>query len=186
MTAPAGHNSKLTDDQRASLYGHLCREERDQLAVKAGAEAKRTENFKRAKEWGFTKEEITFREKARRAGEGSSIVKKHALHKLILIKLGFIHDDRGGDLLSDRVDRLQLHNRRGYDDGLCGEGGPGASGFAANSDEDRAYMDGWKEGQRVYLDNWKTAMEKAIAAKSGVVKAPDDGDPFLENEDQAA
>lgn len=185
MTAEAGHNSKLTEDERAALYGYLCREERDQLAVKAGAEVKRTENFKKAKEWGFSKEEITFHEKARKAGEGSSIVKKHAIHKTILIKLGLIPDDRGGNLLTDRADRLQLLDARGEADGLVGEGGAGTSGFAGNSDEDRAYMTGWKRGQMKFADNWKTAMEKAIAAKSGVVKAPED-DPFLENEDHAA
>jgi hypothetical protein len=172
-------NTTLNEDERAALYGYLCRQERDQLAVIAEAEAKRKENFKKAKEWSFSKEEITFHEKARKAGEGSSIIKKHALHKTILIKLGFISDDRGGDLLSDRVDKLQLHNRRGYDDGLCGEGGPGASGFAANSDEDRAYMDGWKEGQRVYVENWQAAMEKAIAAKTNEEPpASTDADPF--------
>lgn len=180
MTSSAGHNSKLTDDERAALYGVLCREERDQLAVVAGAEAKRKDNFKRAKEWGFAKDEITFHEKARKAGEGSSIVKKHGLHKKILIKLGFIPDDSEGGLFVDRADRLQLIRARGRSDGLVGEGGPGSSGFAANSDEDREYLGGWKEGQMVYANNWKAAMEKAQAARSNEEPPadPGDGDPF--------
>jgi hypothetical protein len=185
MAAEAGHNSKLTEDENSALFGYLVRKHREANDLRAEADAKDKDTFQKAKEWGVAKAAVQFFEKARKAGEGSSIIKKHAMHKEILIKLGYLQDDRGGDLLSDRVDKLQLHNRRGYSDGLGGEGGPGDSGFAANSDEDRAYMDGWKEGQRVYLDNWQTAMEKKIAAKSGVVKAPDDGDPFLENEDQA-
>lgn len=177
MTA-AGHNSKLTDDEHAALYGILCREERDQLAIIAGAEAKRKENFKRAKEWGFAKEDITFHEKARKAGSGSSIVQKHSLHKKILIKLGFIPDDRGGDLLTDRADRLQMYDANGEALGLVGEGGPGFSGFPANSDEDVAYLTGWKRGQMKYANNWKTAMEKAQAAISKEEPAADGEDPF--------
>lgn len=179
MTAEPGHNSKLTEDERAALYGYLCREERDQLVIIAGAGEKRKENFKKAKEWGFSREEVSFHEKARAAGDGSSIVKKHAIHKTILIKLGLIPDDRGGDLLTDRADRLQLLDARGEADGLVGEGGPGESGFAGNSDEDRAYLTGWKRGQMKFADNWKTAMEKAIAARSKEEVAPaGDGDPF--------
>ncbi len=179
MSAPAGHNSQLTEVERAALYGYLCRQERDELAVIAGAEAKRKENFKKGKEWGFSKEEISFHEKARKAGEKSSTVTKHSIHHKILIKLGFIPDDRGGDLLVDRADRLQMLDARGETDGLVGEGGPGSSGHAANSDEDRAYMVGWKRGQMKYADNWKAAMEKAQAARSKEEPpAPEGHDPF--------
>jgi hypothetical protein len=172
-------NTTLNEDERAALYGYLCRQERDELAVIAGAEAKRKENFKKAKEWGFAKEEITFHEKARKAGDGSTIVNKHSLHRKILIKLGLIPDDRGGDLLTDRADRLQMLDAKGEADGLVGEGGPGASNFAANSDEDRAYLAGWKRGQMKYADNWKAAMEKAIAAKTNEEPpASGDDDPF--------
>lgn len=162
----AVRNTKLNDDERAALYGYLCRQERDELAVIAGAEAKRKENFKKAKEWGFAKEEITFHEKARKAGEKSSTITKHGIHHKILIKLGFIPDDRGGDLLTDRADRLQMLDARGEADGLVGEGGPGSSGHVANSDEDNAYLTGWKRGQMKYANNWKEAMEKAMAANS--------------------
>lgn len=179
MTA-AVRNTTLNEDERAALYGYLCREERDQRAVIAGAEAKLKENYKRGKEWGFPKEEITFHEKARKAGHGSSIVTKNTLHRKILIKLGFIPDDRGGDLLTDRADRLQMLDARGETDGLVGEGGPGSSGSAANSDEDRAYMTGWKRGQMKYANNWKAAMEKAQAARSGDAPPVTTGDPFAD------
>jgi hypothetical protein len=178
--AEAGHNSKLTDDETAALYGYLCREERDQLAVIAGADAKRKENFKKAKEWGFSKEEVTFHEKARKAGNSSSIIAKHSIHKKILIKLGLIPDDRGGDLLTDRADRLQMYDAKGEADGLVGEGGPGTSGFAANSDEDTAYLTGWKRGQMKFADNWKTAMEKKQAARTNEEPAPTGDDPFAD------
>lgn len=182
MTATAGHNSNLTEAERAALYGYLCRSERDAMAERDAAEAKRKENFTKAKEWGFSKDEIAFHEKARRAGEGSSIVKKHEMQKKVLIKLGQIPDDRGADLLSiDRVDRLELIRKRGYADGLIGEGGPGSSGFAGASDEDTEYLSGWKEGQMVYANNWKTAMEKAQADRSREEPAADpDSDPFPE------
>lgn len=176
MTA---RNTTLNDEEKAALYGYLCRQERDELAVIAGAEAKRKENFKKAKEWGFSKDEITFHEKARKAGEGSSIVKKHELQKKVLIKIGLIPDDRGGDLLTDRADRLQLISARGEADGLVGEGGPGSSGYAANCDEDVAYLEGWRRGQRIFGENWQAAMEKAMAATSKEEPPADpDTDPF--------
>ncbi|GLQ36723.1 hypothetical protein GCM10007908_03430 [Rhizobium albus] len=174
-----GHNSKdLTEDERAALYGYLCRQERDELAVIDGAQAKRKENFKKAKEWGFSKEEVAFHEKARKAGDGSSIVQKHSLHKRVLIKLGLIPDDRGGDLLVDRADRLQLIRARGEADGLVGEGGPGHAGFAQNSDEEVTYLEGWKAGQMRYAQNWQAAMEKAIASKSREEPEASGEDPF--------
>ena len=176
MTA---RNTTLNEEEKAALYGYLCRQERDELAVIAGAEAKRKENFKKAKEWGFSKDEITFHEKARKAGEGSSIVKKHEMQKKVLIKIGLVPDDRGGDLLADRADRLQLISARGEADGLVGEGGPGSSGYAANSDEDVAYLDGWKRGQRIFGENWQAAMEKANAAVTKEEPAPSgDANPF--------
>ncbi|MDQ0320018.1 hypothetical protein QO002_002156 [Pararhizobium capsulatum DSM 1112] len=172
-------NTTLNEDERAALYGVLCREERDQRAVIAGAEAKLKDNYKRGKEWGFAKEEITFHEKARKAGDGSSIVQKHGIHKKILIKLGLVPDDRGGDLLTDRADWLQMYDAKGEADGLVGEGGPGHSKHPANSDEDKAYLAGWKRGQMKYAENWKAAMEKAQAARSKEEPAADPGsDPF--------
>ncbi len=174
-------NTTLNDEERAALYGYVCRAEAAELAIIAGSEAKRKENFRKAKEWGIPKDEITFHEKARKAGEGSSIVKKYSLHKKVLIKLGLAPDDRGGDLLTDRADRLQLITARGEADGLVGEGGPGSSGYAANCDEDRAYLDGWKRGQRIFGENWQAAMEKANAANSKEEPAGDGKDPFPAN-----
>lgn len=162
----AVRNTTLNEDERAALYGYLCRAERDGLAERDAAEAKRKENFKRGKEWGFSKEEIAFHEKARKEGASSGLVAKFKIHRGVFIKLGLIPDDRGGDLLTDRADKLQLLSARGEADGLVGEGGPGSSGHAANSDEDRAYLDGWKRGQMKYANNWQAAMEKAQAARS--------------------
>lgn len=186
MTAGEARNTTLNEEERAALFGYLAREERDQLAIIAGAEAKRKANDKRAKEWGFSRDEIRFHEKARKAGEGSSIVKKHELQKKILIKLGQIPDDRGADLLGDRVDRLQLIEKRGFADGLIGEGGPGSSGFAGNSDEDNTYLSGWKQGQMVYANNWKAAMEKAQAAHTREEPAQDSDNPFGDDMADAA
>lgn len=178
MTSAPGHNTTLNEDERQALYGYLVRQERNALAERKAADAKRTENFKKGKEWGFSKEEISFFETARVSGAGSKIVQKFAIHKKILIKLGLIPDDRG-DLLADRADRLQMLDARGEAEGLVGEGGPGSSGNAANSDEDRAYLTGWKRGQMKFADNWKAAMEKANAANSKEEPAPQGGsEPF--------
>lgn len=177
--AEAVRNTTLNDDEKAALYGYLCRSERDALAEKDAAEAKRKENFKRGKEWGFSKEEISFHEQARKESSGSKLLSKFKIHRGVFIKLGLIPDDRGGDLLTDRADKLQLLRARGEADGLVGEGGPGSSGHAANSDEDRSYLDGWKTGQMKYADNWQAAMEKAQAARSREEPPAQKGvDPF--------
>jgi len=178
--AEAGHNSKLTEAERNALFGYLVRGERDALAERRAADDKRKENFKKGKEWGFAKTEIEFFVKAREEGEGSSLVEKHRMQQGILIKLGFIPDDRGGDLLADRADRIQLIYAKGKANGLAGE--DCASGYAGGSDEDRAFVDGWKAGQMEFADNWKTAMEKAIAARTKEEPAPaGDADPFAED-----
>jgi len=178
--AEAGHNSKLTEAERNALFGYLVRGERDALAERRAADDKRKENFKKGKEWGFAKTEIEFFVKAREEGEGSSLVEKHRMQQGILIKLGFIPDDRGGDLLADRADRIQLIYAKGKANGLAGE--DCASGYAGGSDEDRAFVDGWKAGQMEFADNWKTAMEKAIAARTKEEPAPaGDADPCAED-----
>lgn len=185
MTAATGHNSKLTDDEQGALFGYLVRKHREANDMRQEADAKDKDTFSKAKEWGVAKAEIQFFEKARKAGDGSSIIAKHSIHKKILIKLGLIPDDRGGDLLTDRADRLQMYDAKGEADGLVGEGGPGTSGFAANSDEDTAYLTGWKRGQMKFADNWKTAMEKKQAARTNEEPAPPPGtDPFADADAQ--
>lgn len=181
--AAVGHNAKeLTEVERQSLLGYLVRQHCEAEGLRAKAKAKDDETFKRGKEWGFPKEEITFFVKARKAGEGSSLVQKHSLHKKILIKIGLIPDDRGGDLLTDRADRLQLIYARGEADGLVGEGGAGSSGYSAGSDEDGTYMDGWKSGQMKYAENWQRAMEKKIAQRTKEELPPTGDDPFSDGD----
>lgn len=177
-------NTTLNEEERAALYGYLVRGERDGQAEKRAAEVKIKENRKKGKEWGFSADEVAFHEKARAAGEGSSIVKKYEMQKKVMIKLGLIPDDTRSDLLGDRADRIQLIRARGHSDGLVGEGGPGHSGFAGASDEDTAYLSGWKAGQMVYADNWKAAMEKAQAARSNEEPPATTDNPFGTEADQ--
>lgn len=182
MTSIGDNSKELTEAERNSLFGYLVREHRaNQLAIKA-AKDKDAETMKKAKEWGFPKEEVTFFQKAREAGAGSAIVQKHSLHKKVLIKLGLIPDDRGGDLLTDRADRLQLIYAKGHSDGLAGE--DCVSNYAGGSDEDRSYVDGWKAGQKEFAENWQRAMEKKLAAAKAKTneEPPSDGDPFADDE----
>jgi hypothetical protein len=103
------------------------------------------------------------------------------VHNRILIKLGKIPDTRGGDLLTDRADRLQLIRAKGHSDGLAGE--TCMSNYPGGSDEDRTYCDGWKAGQAEFADNWQAAMEKKNAALNK--EEPPKSDPFPKTETAA-
>lgn len=172
--AEIGHNREQDEKDRNALFGYLVRQEQASIDAIAAEKAKQVENLKKGKEWGFSKEEITFCVKARAAGDGSTIVQKHDIHNKVLIKLGLIPDARGGDLFVDRADRLQLITAKGHSDGLTGH--DCVSNYPGGSDEDRTYIDGWKAGQKEFADNWQAAMERKIAAANK--ESPPPADPF--------
>jgi hypothetical protein len=181
--AAAGRNTELSEPEKNSLLGYLVRQHREAEATKAQAKAKDDETMKKAKEWGFTKEEVTFFEKARKAGDGSTLVQKHSLHKKILIKLGLIPDEAGGDLFADRADRLQLLRAKGHSAGLVGD--DCVSNYPGGSDEDRSFVDGWKAGQAEFADNWQAAMEKKNAALNKEAPEAPRGNPFAKDKAEA-
>jgi hypothetical protein len=174
MTATVGHNTEQEAKERNALFGYLAREHRDAMVAVDAAKAKDADTMKKAKEWGFSKEEITFFHKAKKAGDGSTIVQKHSIHKTVLIKLGLIPDERNGDLFVDRADRLQLLRAKGHSAGLAGD--DCVSNYPGGSDEDRTYVDGWKAGQMEFAENWQAAMEKKLAALNK--EEPPKSDPF--------
>lgn len=173
--AQAGHNREQEEKDRNALFGYLARQHRDAMNAIEAEKDKDADTMKKAKEWGFSKEEITFFHKAKKAGDGSSIVQKHSIHKTVLIKLGLIPDEAGGDLFVDRADRLQLLRAKGHSAGLVGD--DCVSNYPGGSDEDRSFVDGWKAGQAEFADNWQAAMEKKNAALKK--EEPPPSRPFL-------
>lgn len=178
MTANAGHNSKLTDAERQALWGHHVQKRvsvhREREALKA-TEAKLKGD---AKNDGISEQEMKDFLDCMFAGDKQKVVDKFNVLKRNRIRLGLIIDDRKGDLLADRVTNEQMIFAAGVEAGLAAL--DRVSKYAAGSPEDRAFLDGYDDGQRIMRENLQSAMEKRNAEKTHEEPAADPGedDPF--------
>lgn len=175
-----GHNSTLTDEERQALWGHHIRR---QLATRRKldeikAEAKK--NSADAKNDGFSKAELDDFLDLMTTDDPQKKVEKFNMMKRNRIRLGLIQDDRKGDLLADRVTNQQMIYAAGVEAGLAAL--DRVSKYAGGSDEDRAFLDGYDEGQRIARDNLQAAMEKKNRERTKEEPAadPETGDPFAD------
>lgn len=179
MTAATGHNSKLSDAERQALWGHHVQKRvaihREREALKA-REAKHKAD---AKNDGISEKEMKDFLDCMLTDDPQKKVDQFNMLKRNRIRLGLIIDDRAGDLLTDRVSNEQMIFAAGVEAGLAAL--DRVSKYAAASPEDRAFLDGYDDGQRIMRENLQAAMEKRNAEKSNEEPAPADGDdPFAE------
>ncbi|MDO9417004.1 hypothetical protein [Pararhizobium sp.] len=178
MTA-AGHNSKLTEQEHQALWGHHVRR---RVAARRKADAIKAEEVvlkKEAKNDGISEQEMKDFLDCMLSDDKQKKVDNFHMLKRNRIRLGLIADDRKGDLLADRVTNQDMIFASGVESGLAAL--DRASKFAAGSDEERAFLDGYDEGQRIARDNLQSAMEKRNAATSKEEPASD-GDPFPDSD----
>lgn len=171
-----GHNSKLTEQERQALWSHhiqrklATRRKRDEI------KAEEAKNNADAKNDGFSKAELDDFIDLMTTDDPQKKVDKFNMLKRNRIRLGLIQDDRKGDLLADRVTNQQMIYAAGVEAGLAAL--DRVSKHAAGSDEDRAFLDGYDEGQRIARDNLQSAMEKLNRQRTKEEPPADGDDPF--------
>lgn len=178
MTIP--NTTELTEQERQALWGHhikralSVRRQMDEL--KASAKKNATD----AKNDGFSKAEIDDFLDLMTSDDPQKKVDKFNMMKRNRIRLGLIQDDRKGDLLADRVTNQEMIYAAGVEAGLAAL--DRVSKYAGGSDEDRAFLDGYDEGQRIARDNLQAAMEKKNRERTKEEPAadPETGDPFAD------
>lgn len=160
----AGHNSKLTEAESQALWGHHTRQRvaiyHEQQALKA-----KEQKFKAdAKNDGVSEKDLKDFIELTFTTDKQKKIDEFARRKRIMINSGLIPDDRQGDLLTDRVSKLEMIYAEGFQAGLAAL--DRVSKQNGGSDEDREWLRGWDDAQKLMLENLKSAMEKSNAAKS--------------------
>lgn len=170
------NTTELTEQERQALWGyHIKRALAARLqmdVVKATAK----KNAADAKNDGFSKAEIDDFLDLMTSDDPQKKVDKFNMMKRNRIRLGLIQDDRKGDLLADRVTNQEMIFASGVEAGLAAL--DRVSKYAGGSDEDRAFLDGYDEGQRIARDNLQAAMEKKNRERTKEEPAPTGDNPF--------
>lgn len=172
------NTTELTEQERQALWGHHIRR---QLATRrkldeVKAEAKK--NTSDAKNDGFSKAEIDDFLDLMTTDDPQKKVEKFNMMKRNRIRLGLIHDDRNADLLADRVTTQEMIFAAGVEAGLAALDRVSGK-YAGGSDEERAFLDGWDEGQRIARENLQSAMEKLNRQRTKEEPPPSgDEEPF--------
>lgn len=171
------NSTELTEEERQALWGHHIKKA---LAVRRQInelKAVAKKNASDAKNDGFSKAELDDFLDLMTTDDPQKKVDKFNMLKRNRIRLGLIQDDRKGDLFADRVTTQQMIFAAGVEAGLAAL--DRVSKYAAGSDEDRAFLDGYDDGQRIARDNLQAAMEKKNRERSKEEPAPSgENDPF--------
>jgi hypothetical protein len=164
MTAAAGHNTTLNDEERQALWSHHVRKK---LSVHSRRKELAEEEKKLdadAKNDGISKAELKDFVEVMTSDNPQKKVDDFNMLKRNRIRLGLITDDRNGDLLSDRVSTEQMIYAAGVEAGLAGLDRVSKK-YGAGSSEDKTWLSGWDDGQRIARENLQSAMEKRNAAR---------------------
>jgi hypothetical protein len=177
MTATAGHNSQLTEEERQALWAHHIRNRigvhRENEALKAKEKALKAD----AKNDGISEKELKDFLDCMLTDDPQKKVDQFNMLKRNRIRLGLIADDRKADLLADRVTNEQMIFAAGVEAGLAAL--DRVSKYGAASPEDQAWLSGYDDGQRIARDNLQSAMEKKLRERSNEEPPAEAGeDPF--------
>ena len=176
-----GHNSTLTDEERQALWGHhiakraAIQRRKDELKAEEDAIKANSKND------GLSEKEIKDYLDCMFSTDKQKKVDQFNMLKRNRIRLGLIVDDRKGDLFSDRVTTQEMIFAAGVEAGLAGLDRVSGK-YACGSDEERAFLDGWDEGQRIARENLQTAMEKLNRKRTKEEAPPTGDDPFSDND----
>ena len=175
MSASMGHNSELTEQERQALWGHHVKKRieiiRELEAIKAREKLLKAD----AKNDGVSEKELKDFLDCMLTDDPQKKVDQFNMLKKNRIRLGLIMDDRGADLLADRVTTEQMIYAAGVEAGLAGLND--ACKHTVGSSDYSVWRDGYAEGQSILMENIKSAMEKTNAARSKEAP-PSEEDPF--------
>ncbi len=180
MTA-VGHNTALNAEEHQALWSHHIRKKLDLHRRLAELKADEKKIDADLKNDGFSKSEMKDYIDCMTTDDPQKKVDNFNMLKRNRVRLGLIQDDRGADLLADRVTTEQMIYAAGIEAGLAALDRVSKK-YQAGSTEDRAWLDGYDEGQRIARENLQSAMEKRNAAKQAAANeeppADPDRDPF--------
>lgn len=165
-----GDNSKLTEKERKALFYHHMRKRMAHKAQIKEIQASMKEDAKLAQADGVVIGHLDFAMKALDADDKKTITENFIAEGEILTWLGLTPGFQA-DLLTDRAPAIERIENNGRNAGLAGKARE--SGYAAKSDEDKAWLRGYDDGQKIMRDNLEEAMNKANSKRM----AEDDATP---------
>jgi hypothetical protein len=175
MTAAAGHNSKLTEQEHQALWGHHIAKRVGLQRRKDELKAEEDKLKADSKNDGFSEKEIKDYLDCMLSTDKQKKVDQFNMMKRNRIRLGLIQDDRNADLLADRVTTEQMIFAAGVEAGLAAL--DRLSKYSGGSSEDQTWLSGYEEGQRIARENLQSAMEKKLRERSKE-EPPATEDPF--------
>jgi hypothetical protein len=164
MTA-VGHNTTLNAEEHQALWSHHIRKKLDVRRRQEELKAEEKKIDADLKNDGFSKAEMKDYIDCMTTDDPQKKVDNFNMLRRNRVRLGLIQDDSKGDLLADRVTSEQMIYAAGVEAGLAALDRVSKK-YQAGSTEDRAWLDGYDEGQRIARENLQSAMEKRNAAKA--------------------
>lgn len=157
MTASAGHNSELTENEEKALFFHHMRKRMAHNAKLAEVNKAKKEDGKIAQSQGVVLGDLDFAIKALNADDKATVTDRYLAHGTVLTWLNLVPGFQS-DLLRDRAPAIERIEGEGELAGLAGK--DPKSPHDAGSNEDAVWLRGWDRGQAIMRDNLQSAMEK--------------------------
>ncbi|MBD8556325.1 hypothetical protein IFT84_17595 [Rhizobium sp. CFBP 8762] len=176
-----GHNSgDLTENEEKALFFHHTRKNMATKAKIKALQAEMKQDRKLAQADGIVLSRIDFAEKALAAEDKSTITQK-VNDQLKIMEWLHIIPAYNEDLLADRAPREEKIEGQGEIAGLAAV--DRVSTYAANSEDDRAWLRGYDRGQAIMRDNLEKALTKKQANRTNEEPEGDGSDPFPQDEE---
>lgn len=174
--AGIGHNSLTDDEQKALLFHHIRKEIDISEQIKA-LQSERKSQRKTAQADGIVLADMDFAIKAMAAEDKQNVVDAENNRFKILFWLNLAPGYQA-DLFKDRAPVVERITGEGERAGLLGK--DGVSPYEHGSEEDKAWLNGWRNGQNVLAKNFESARAKLDDNDD------DDEDPFPDDEEQTS
>lgn len=174
--AGIGHNS-LTDDEQKALLFHHARKEIEITAQIKALQNERSVQRKNAQADGIALDRLDYAIKVLNAEDKKRLVDAEK-ERLQILKWTKLVPDYQGDLFADRAPVVERITGEGERAGLLGK--DGVSPYTTGSEEDKAWLNGWRNGQNILAKNFESARAKLDDNDD------DDEDPFPDGEEQTS
>lgn len=167
------HNLALTDRERQAEFFSYARKDLEIETQLKELRETRKSNRKLASAVGIPSAKIQYYVGLMNAEDKQKPIDKLAEEREVLEWVGLL-GPAPKDLLDDRATKEQRAYAAGQAAGMLAT--DDVSGFAKDSPEDKAFKEGYADGQKAMVEDLAKAMEKRLAAKQGAT--PPDADPF--------
>ena len=178
-----GDNSKLTDEERRSLFIHHLKKRQAVEAKIKDLQAEKKDLGKEAQLDGFVIGDLDYALKALAAEDKKTITNTFLARGEILAWLNLTPGFQP-DLFMDRAPAMEAIENKGFTAGLMAE--QRVSGYAPKSDEDKVWTKGYDAGQKHQQKALKEAMDKRNAEAKAKKEIDEATPPVDEKETEDA